>query len=49
MEGESTRQKVQAKHILALVRTFDFVFYVHLLIKVLGITNDLSMALQKKD
>ena len=48
IEGEITRQTVQAKHILALVRTFDFVFSVHLMIEVLGITNDLSLALQKK-
>ena len=49
IKGEITRQKVQAKHILALVRTFDFVFSVHLMNEVLGITSDLSLVLLKKD
>ena len=49
IEGEITRENVKAKQILALVRTFKFVFSVHLVIEVLGITNDLSLVLQKKD
>ena len=33
MEREITRQKLQAKHILALMRAIDFVISLHLMIR----------------
>jgi len=35
--------------ILQMMRTFEFVFSIHLMKNVLGITNELSLALQRKD
>ncbi|XP_071706723.1 uncharacterized protein [Rutidosis leptorrhynchoides] len=39
----------QASGILAYFETFDFVFYLHLMLHILGLTNALSRAFQRKD
>ena len=41
-------QKVEAQSIMRLILSFEFVFALHLMKNILGITNELSMALQKK-
>jgi hypothetical protein len=39
----------QASNLLRYFQSFDFVFYLHLMLTILGITNTLSLALQQKD
>ena len=39
----------QASNLLQYFQSFDFVFYLHLMLAILGITNSLSLALQRKD
>ncbi|KAM5552412.1 zinc finger MYM-type protein 1-like [Rosa sericea] len=49
MDGTSSEQKLEARVLLDYMRSYEFIFCLHLMRKVLGITNDLSKALQKKD
>lgn len=44
-----TNQRTTAASLLKKMECFEFVFIMHLLIKLLGKTNDLSQCLQKKD
>ena len=39
----------KARGILVYFQSFEFVFYLHLMLTILTITNTLSMALQRKD
>ncbi|KAJ0964830.1 hypothetical protein J5N97_025968 [Dioscorea zingiberensis] len=48
-DGISLEQRGEAFALLDLVQSFDFVFNLHLMKNVLGITNELSMALQRRD
>lgn len=48
-EGIEVDHKGEARIMKKLVETFDFVFPLHLMLSLLGITNDLSLALQRKD
>ena len=41
--------RIKAKGVLDGIQTFDFVFMLHLMKVILGITNDLNLALQRKD
>ena len=41
-------QKVEARSIMRSILSFEFVFTLHLIKNILGITNELSTALQKK-
>ena len=41
-------QKVEAQSIMRLILSFEFVFAIHLMKTILGITNELLIALQKK-
>ena len=41
-------QKVEARSIMRSILSFEFVFALHLMKNILGITNKLSIALQKK-
>ena len=41
-------QKVEAQSIMRSILTFEFVFALYLMKNILGITNELSIALQKK-
>ena len=41
-------QKVETRSIMRSILSFEFVFALHLMKKILGITNELSIALQKK-
>ena len=41
-------QKVEARSIMKSILSFEFVFALHLMKNILGITNELLIALQKK-
>ena len=41
-------QKVETRFIMRSILSFEFVFALHLMKNILGITNELSIALQKK-
>ncbi|XP_076893463.1 uncharacterized protein LOC143545449 [Bidens hawaiensis] len=47
--GEINAQKSQANGLQLYMRTFSFVFYLHLMKHILGVTNTLCEALQRKD
>ena len=49
VDDGSSEQKYEAKILLELIQSFDFIFSLHLIRAILGITNDLSQALQRKD
>ncbi|VYS46745.1 unnamed protein product [Arabidopsis thaliana] len=48
-EGTDTTKRQQAYGILKYFHTFDFVFYLELMLLVMGLTDSLSKALQRKD
>lgn len=48
-DGENGATRLQASGLLSYFKTFEFVFYLHLLLTILGLTNALSQALQRKD
>ncbi|CAL9012428.1 unnamed protein product [Prunus brigantina] len=48
-DGSGYEQKFEAKVLLTFMQSFSFIFGLHLMKRILGITNDLSQALQKKD
>ena len=48
-EGYDDPKKRQAYGLLKYLCTFDFVFYMQLMLLILGLTENLSMALQEKD
>uniref|UniRef100_A0A7N0RCR7 TTF-type domain-containing protein n=1 Tax=Kalanchoe fedtschenkoi TaxID=63787 RepID=A0A7N0RCR7_KALFE len=47
--GANSEHQIQTKDLLEKLQTFDFIFGVILMKNVLGVTNELSQALQKKD
>ena len=47
-EDGLSNQKVEARSIMRSILSFEFVFALHLTKNILGITNELSIALQKK-
>ncbi|XP_019059728.1 PREDICTED: zinc finger MYM-type protein 1-like [Tarenaya hassleriana] len=48
-DGTDTVKRRQAYGLLKYFHTFDFVFYLQLMLLILGLTDNLSMALQRKD
>ncbi|XP_056850870.1 uncharacterized protein LOC108824969 [Raphanus sativus] len=48
-EGADLTQRSQANGLLKYIHTFDFVSYLHLMLQILGFTENLSLALQNKD
>ena len=48
-DGANSEQKGQACALLALIQSFEFAFDLHLMERLLALTNDLSQALQRKD
>ncbi|XP_023743007.2 uncharacterized protein LOC111891158 [Lactuca sativa] len=48
-EGSSLHNRNQAYGILSYFKTLDFVFYLHLMLEIFGLTDTLSRHLQKKD
>ncbi|XP_031260956.1 zinc finger MYM-type protein 1-like [Pistacia vera] len=49
IEGYDSQNKSQARSLLRIMENFEFVFLLFLMKRVLGITNELSQALQRKD
>ncbi|XP_058726744.1 uncharacterized protein LOC131598130 [Vicia villosa] len=45
----SAEQRVETRQLLNTLQSFEFIFKLHLMRNILGITNDLSQALQRKD
>ncbi|XP_042752694.1 uncharacterized protein LOC111879538 [Lactuca sativa] len=41
--------RAEARCLLKFLQTFDFIFCLHLMVDILGVTNDLNATLQKKD
>ena len=48
-EGRRSSKKSEARGLLSYFATFDFVFYLHMMLHILGSSNALSQALQQKD
>lgn len=48
-DATSTSQKTTSRGLLRHMESFEFVFIMHLIIKLLGKTNDLSQCLQRKN
>ncbi|KAJ9563852.1 hypothetical protein OSB04_009012 [Centaurea solstitialis] len=48
-DGDNGATRLQASGLLSYFKTFEFVFYMHLMLTILGLTNSLSQALQRKD
>ncbi|KAH7663595.1 Ribonuclease H-like protein [Dioscorea alata] len=48
-DGNVAEQRGMASGLIQRMESFEFIFILHLMIKVLGLTNDLSNALQQKD
>jgi hypothetical protein len=47
--GSNASDRLKAKGVLDVIQTFDFALMLHLMKVILGITNELNVALQKKD
>ena len=47
-DGTSYELKCDARSTLKLIISFEFTFTLHLMKNILGVTNELSIALQKK-
>ena len=48
-DGTNSKQRSEANNLLESVLSFDFTFSLHLMKNLLGVTNELSKALQRKD
>ncbi|XP_070029370.1 uncharacterized protein [Nicotiana sylvestris] len=48
-EGSTSNERNQAKYLLSEIITFKFVFMLHLMLKVLAMSNELNKILQKRD
>ncbi|KAL5567045.1 hypothetical protein UlMin_030209 [Ulmus minor] len=48
-DGSKSEKKYEASHLLEFMQSFDFIFSLHLMRNILGVTNELSVALQRKD
>lgn len=48
-DGLNSEQRGEASALLESLQSFDFIFILHLMRRILGITNDLSKALQRSD
>ncbi|KAK4721914.1 hypothetical protein R3W88_012147 [Solanum pinnatisectum] len=49
LEGSTSSDRNQAEYLLTKIKTFKFIFVLHLMLKVLAMSNELSMILQKND
>jgi hypothetical protein len=48
-DGATSEQKGEAEHLSHFIQYFGFVFNFHLMRYILGVSNELSQALQRKD
>ncbi|KAK4713318.1 hypothetical protein R3W88_019225 [Solanum pinnatisectum] len=49
LERSTSSDRNQAEYLLTKIKTFKFIFVLHLMLKVLAMSNELSMILQKQD
>ncbi|XP_019256474.1 PREDICTED: zinc finger MYM-type protein 1-like [Nicotiana attenuata] len=49
IEGSNYHERSMAKSLVDDIRSYEFLYILHLMLKVLALTFDLNMALQKKD
>ncbi|KAG5604765.1 hypothetical protein H5410_026257 [Solanum commersonii] len=49
LEGSTSSDRNQAEYLLTKIKTFKFIFMLHLMLKVLAMSNELSKILQKKN
>ncbi|XP_049386429.1 uncharacterized protein LOC125850608 [Solanum stenotomum] len=49
LEGSTSSDRNQAEYLFTRIKTFKFIFVLHLMLKVLAMSNELSKILQKKD
>ncbi|KAL1321838.1 hypothetical protein AAHE18_14G154900 [Arachis hypogaea] len=47
--GNNSEQRAEACHLLNVIQSFEFIFNLHLMKNILGVTNELSQALQRND
>ncbi|XLR08215.1 hypothetical protein S83_036153, partial [Arachis hypogaea] len=48
-DGNNPEQRAEACQLLNHIQSFEFVFNLHLMKSILGVTNELSQALQRSD
>nr|XP_025694449.2 zinc finger MYM-type protein 1-like [Arachis hypogaea] len=48
-DGNNSEQRAEACHLLNFIQSFEFIFNLHLMKNILGVTNELSQALQRND
>ncbi|XP_029147089.1 uncharacterized protein [Arachis hypogaea] len=48
-DGNNSEQRAEACHLLNVIQSFEFIFNLHLIKNILGVTNELSQALQRND
>ena len=48
-DGATSEQKGEAEHLSHFIQSFGFMFNLHLMRYILGVSNELSQALQRKD
>ena len=48
-DGSNYEQRCEENTLLEFMQSFDFAFSLHLMKNILGVTNELSKALQRKD
>ncbi|XP_060210282.1 uncharacterized protein LOC132637161 [Lycium barbarum] len=48
-EGANYHEKAMTKSLVEDIRSYEFIYMLHLMLKILAITYDLNMALQRKD
>ncbi|KAL1290043.1 hypothetical protein AAHE18_20G100900 [Arachis hypogaea] len=48
-DGNNSKQRAKACHLLNVIQSFEFIFNLYLMKNILGVTNELSQALQRND
>ncbi|XP_025647324.1 uncharacterized protein [Arachis hypogaea] len=48
-DGNNSEQRAEACHLLNVIQSFEFIFNLYLMKNILGVTNELSQALQRND
>ncbi|XP_025703831.1 uncharacterized protein [Arachis hypogaea] len=48
-DGNNSEQRAEAYHLLNVIQSFEFIFNLHLMKNILGVTNELSQELQRND
>ena len=48
-DGNNSEQRFKACHLLNLIQSFEFIFNLHLIKNIVGVTSELSQVLQRSD